>query len=857
MHFRWSFADIIYMDNYFKRKNPTSSLDDPIVIDETVLLIKNSDTELISSHTASNNDDDSLIIIEDNNSNGLKNKVASEKVKTDLKQLLSGRSNTETVSTKRSVVTSDKGTKTVLKRSKTSNSHVKKKDVEMFEKFEDRNKQVNNSVKNILNGNAVNDVSRTPTNFFNQHKLKRFHNWSSKKLIENPYFPETLYVNDYQQNSKHSDNNIERFYSKRIISHDFIDYNSTGFINEFQPIELSKNISKAKTIDVPATKKLKTYLDTDNELWTESLKPLTYDELSLLIPSETLLTLKYQLEVSLNLLKSKPDHERQLLAHNWKSIMNKRNILNDSEDLDDLDSYDNDFVVDDDLIDEEGNEIPLDHIPLFILYGTGIGKNTTLKLLLKEMEKSGHNVNNILEINASMNRGKRDVYNICFEACTSKFLSNEDSIKDDRNKKSHLSGGVILFDEVDILFRSDVLFYPMIIKLLQVTKKPIIFTCSSLDTIPEQFIKITNYQKTNFMFTIPDTIIPYLNLKLGLKLNPESNDKYLNINNDIRHSLLQLQLDRQVEIEEKTGSVNEHSFYNGLKTKCKTIDEFSTNSDLMSFADVLENGTRYKSNITKGQDYSVLDFIDNEIFSDTVNAKGNTRLQDSSSMEDYEDLTKKEAKIRLDGTINLQNLNHVNKLLSNQRNYYEETTWNMIEEYELNVGRELQDIALQTDSKLMGMLRVPPDMSSQNKSKLTRNLYLKLEYMQNNTLPLKTHLQPTRTTINEFLVNLESSKDGELKKIKFADMIYKNYILNDNRLNYEFTNSSDLFCYHYPYFRSLFAVDISNRELVLNRLEEMENNEGIDRIQGLKHLIKEKRVNQLLFDQDPRIYWEQ
>lgn len=847
------------MDNYFKRKNPTSSLEDPIVIDESVMLIKNSDTELMSSHTASNDDDDSLIIIEDSNTNGLKSKITSEKVKTDLKQLLSGRSNTETVSTKRSLVASDKGTKTVLKRSKTSNSYVKKKDVEMFEKCEDRNKPGNSSVKKILNGNTINEVSRTPTNFFSQHKLKRFHNWSSKKLIENPYYPEKLYVNDYQPNLKHPDNNLEKFYSKRIISHNFIDYNGTGFINEFQPINTpTKNITKTKTIDVPATKKLKTYLDTDSELWTESLKPLTYEELSLLIPSETLLTLKYQLEVSLNLLKSKPDHERQLLAHNWKSIMNKRNILNDSEDLDDLDSYDNDFVVDDDLIDEYGNEIPLDHIPLFILYGTGIGKNTTLKLLLKEMEKSGHNVNNILEINASMNRGKRDVFNICFEACTSKFLSNEDSIKDDRSKKSHLSGGVILFDEVDILFRSDVLFYPMIIKLLQVTKKPIVFTCSSLDTIPEQFIKITNYQKTNFMFTVPDTIIPYLNLKLGLKLNTENNNKFININNDIRHSLIQLQLDRQVEIEENTGSVDEHSFYEGFKTKFKTIEDFSNNVDLISFADVLENGTTNKSNITKSQDYSVLDFIDNEIFNDTVSlAKGNTRLQDTNIVEDYEDLSKKEAKIRLDGTINLQNLNHVNKLLSNQRNYYEETTWNIMEDYELNVGKELQDIALERDPNMKEILRTPPDMSSQNKSKLTRNLYLKLEYMQNNTLPLKTHLQPTRTTINEFLVNLESSKDSTLKKIKFADMIYKNYILNDNRLDYEFTNSSDLFCYHYPYFRSLFAVDISNRELILSRLAEMESHDGIDRIQGLKHLIKERRVNQLLFDQDPRIYWEQ
>ncbi|KAL6931665.1 hypothetical protein ACO0R3_003130 [Hanseniaspora guilliermondii] len=845
------------MDNYFKRKKSTSLVDDPITIDESVLLVKNSDKEFISSQPTSN-DDDSLIIIEDSDSNGLKNKLPNEKLKADLKQLLSGRSNTENVSTQKSLITTEKTNKTILKRSKTSNSCVKKKDVEMFKKNENDIKHGNNSVKRILNGNN-NDVSPSTTNFFSQHKLKRFHNWSSKKLIDNPIYPQKLYVNDNQQSPKNTNIDLQKYYSKRIVGHDFIDYNSSGFINEFLPNEkATSNASTMKTIDVPATKRLKNLLDSDNELWTESLKPLTYEELSLLIPSETLLTLKYQLEVSLNFLKSKPDHDRQLLAHNWKSIMNKRNILNDSDNLDDLDSYDNDFVVDDDLIDEDGNEIPLDHIPLFILYGTGIGKNTTLKLLLKEMEKSGYNVNNILEINASMNRGKRDIFNICYEACTSKFLSNEDSIKDDLNKKSHLSGGVILFDEVDILFRSDVLFYPMIIKLLQVTKKPIVFTCSSLETIPEQFVKITNYQKTNFMITVPDTIIPFLNLKLGLKLDTESNDKYININRDIRHSLLQLQLDRQIEIEPPSEVVDEYTLYDSLNTKCKILEELSTNVDLMSFADVLENGTRYKSNITKSLDYSVLDFIDNEIYNDTMSlSKNNTRLQDPNGVDDYEDLSKKEAKIRLNGTINLQNLNHVNKLLSNQRNYYDEMTWNTIEDYELNVGKELEEIALERDSNLRGILRIPPDSSSQNKPKLTRNLYLKLEYMQSNSLPLKTHLQPTRTTINEFLVNLETSKDNSLKNIKFADMIYKNYILNDNRLNYEFTTSNDLFCYHYPYFRSLFAVDIHNRELILSHLQEMENNDGIDRIQGLKHLIKEKRINQLLFDQDPRLYWEQ
>ena len=129
--------------------------------------------------------------------------------------------------------------------------------------------------------------------------------------------------------------------------------------------------------------------------------------------------------------------------------------------------------------------------------------------------------------------------------------------------------------------------------------------------------------------------------------------------------------------------------------------------------------------------------------------------------------------------------------------------------------------------------------------------------MQNNSLPQKSRLQPTRTTINDFLVNLESSKDETLPKISFSDMIDKNYVLTDNRLDYEFPKADDLFCYHYPYFRSLFAVDIANRQVIQTMLHQMQTEENIDNIQGLKHLIKEKRIKQLLFDQDPRIYWEQ
>lgn len=846
------------MDHYFKRKNCSIGNDEPIIIDESNFSTENSNMEHIDSNTSNSNEDDSLIIIEENKTNISLNRKIDERVKSDLKQLLSGRSNTESSLNKRTLAISDKNNKSISKRSKTSSPAVTKKTVEVIEKSKTENKSDKNLVRKLLVGNTSKETRQSADKFFSENKLNRFHDWSSKKNINNPYFPEHLYVNDKKENLKEHVSCIEDFYPKRNIEHDNINYNVQGFISEFMNNPKDENLTNiVRTLDVPGKSKAKSIFKDDTELWTESLKPMSYDELKYLIPLETLQTLRYQFEVSLNFLKTRPDHERQLLEPNWKSIMKKRKILNENENYEDLDSYDNDFIVDDELIDEDGNEIALDHVPLFILYGNGIGKNTTLQLLLQEMEKCGYNVNNILEINTSMNRGKKDIFNVCFEACTSKFLSKEHSFDNDQNKKSHLSGGVILFDEVDILFRSDVLFYPMIIKLLQVTKKPIILTCSSLENIPEQFVKITDYQKTNFMFNMPDTIIPYLNLKLGLNLKPENLDKYSNINKDIRHSLLQLQLDRKIYIEQKTKLIDENSIYSGLKSQCESLSEFSENIDLMSLSDILEVGTKYKSNITKSCDYSVLDFIDNEIYNDLMNPTKIDLKFSESSVEDYDDLIKKEVKMRLNGTINLQNLRNVNKLLSSKRNYYEENLWNTLEEYELDIGKELKKIALTRDGNLNEIVKLLPSQAASNKSKLARNLYLKLEYMQSNTLTPKARLQPTRTTINEFLCNLETSKDSTLKNISFADMFNKNYILTDNRLNYEFTKADDIFCYHYPYFRSLFAVDISNRQVIQSQLDSMKKEENVDNIQGLKYLIKEKKIKQLIFDQDPRIYWEQ
>ncbi|KAL6927881.1 hypothetical protein ACO0SA_004504 [Hanseniaspora valbyensis] len=846
------------MDAFFKPKIRKST--ESIVIDdedeEEAMMI---DPDLLILNENDSNDNSIIIINEDDGDDEEENKdlIVERKptnTKQNLKQLLSGsfnnikKSKTEIAKNSKKLE-NDKLANNCLakKKSRSNTSMIISKEVEIIEMPKNKsNSSSNSALKNILIGRSSPIVDKKQINndsvdiyniedkvtvqtFFQQNKLKRFHPWSSKKTMDLSILPETPYINNYPkmdfENNRNFLKTIDSLYHKRrkiILNDEKQAFNYNSKVDS----KILKEPAYYKKKVLPLTTKL--LKEPTSENWTEKFKPQTLEEMSTLLPLETIQTFKYQLQQSFVKLAHKSENDRELLQNNWKSLL--KNEQNENSD--------DDFIVDEDKSDKV-----LEHIPLFIIYGSGIGKNLLLELTLKELEKEGMSVNNILEINSSMERSKKNIFDTCFEAATTKFLQTEDSSKNffmmGDKRKQQLSDGVLLFDEVDNLFSSDKIFYPMLFKLLQVTKKPIILTCNFIDCIPEQLLKITDFQQTNFLISLPETTVPFLNQKLGLRLS--NNDRFYNVNRDIRQTLNQLQLDRCIEIKSPLKNQNDQ---NNKSKPSSDLIQFAKDSNLLSQIDNIKTGTLNKSCIKQGLDYTITDFIESE----TTNDDNGDEECDYSSQNN---------KIRLDGTINYFQWANINHLKRPYKNFYDENTFNERQPYEIDIGGYLENFLLENLPEKEKLINLDPKLSVSNKSKLTRNLYLKLEYMQLNMLPYNMKLSPTRSTINEYLENLQTSDLDNLITINLRSLLNRNYQILDNKLNYEFTNSRNLFCYHYPFFRILFQIDFDRRIFVKKILKITFEKSKLDNIQTLKHLMKEKAISNLIFDEDPRIYWNQ
>ncbi|XBW36603.1 hypothetical protein QEN19_002175 [Hanseniaspora menglaensis] len=852
------------MDAFFKLKKNTNpktvcieNEKHQVILDPDILLLddrkKNISLEILNNDE--NVDLKDVIVLNDDAEEPCNSSinVPSSVTKQSLKQLLSGNLIAQQKFKPALFINNEKP---ASKKHRSRTTSIISKEVEVIEVSERRSRSANNiALKQMLSGKSTAVLDKSPlrsrtfdlTNqqekvsvkkFFQENRLNRFHIWSSLKEMNAPSLESNYFINNYPSENrelKDCKNKISSWFNKRkFIVFDYssekFDYNGKEKASYCQPATFKKrkiSLSPKLFKSFPENKHKKQFKNTvsggnDAELWTESLKPQDLNEMGILLPQETIQTFKYQLEQCFEKITHKADSERELLQNNWRSLL-KNEENEDSED---------DFVVNDNI----RSETPLDHIPLFILYGPGIGKNLLLQLTLDEIKKEGKDVDNILEMNASVERSKKNIYDVCFEAATSKFLQTEYSNKKHitEKRKQQLGGGVLLFDEVDNLFLSDKLFFPMILKLLQVTKKPIIFTCNFLDCIPEQLLKITDFQQTNFMVSLPDTTVPYLNKKLGLSL--ASNLVYGNVNKDIRHTLLQLQLDRFVEIRE----MEEERLDANKKVD---LYGFSNNVDYLSQIDVMNAGTEHISFIKQAPDYTVTDFLDSE--------------EQNDEREEDDDYLSKHAKIRLDGTINYSQWKNVDRIKRPLKNYYDEVSFNKRQSFEIDVGGAIKQYVVDQIPNSNNLIKLDQKLGIINKSRLSRNLYLKLEYMQMNMFPYHMKLSPTRSSVNDYLENLQTSSKSDLKPVTLAALLHRNYQILDNRLNLEFPTSQNLFCYHYPFFKQIFAIDASRRTFVNNVLKITYEKGNLDNTKALKHLLKEKQISRLIFDQDPRIYWGQ
>ena len=195
------------------------------------------------------------------------------------------------------------------------------------------------------------------------------------------------------------------------------------------------------------------------------------------------------------------------------------------------DKHIDNFIIYDSFEEEEEDPNVLEEfIPLMILHGEAVGKNTLLKVIMDSLEGQ------IYEINTTNNRGKKDIL------CHLKEFSTTHQVKAKGSK------GLIVLDDIDVVFKEhDKFFWISVEKILSTSRRPVVLTCRDINFIPTNLIEIAQDQGSCFQTkrisqrTVSAFLGKYYKDK-GAVVNKPALDIITKLNkNDIRKCLMNLQ----------------------------------------------------------------------------------------------------------------------------------------------------------------------------------------------------------------------------------------------------------------------------------------------------------------------------
>ncbi|CEP62901.1 Elg1p LALA0_S06e06436g [Lachancea lanzarotensis] len=281
-------------------------------------------------------------------------------------------------------------------------------------------------------------------------------------------------------------------------------------------------------------------------------------------------------------LKSQVDRWLRMAFEKLRRMTTRNKLSKKKFDIDGMDM----FIVDDgnDDVSDQMEEF----VPLLILFGEAVGKNTLLKAIMNDV--SGQ----IFEINSSGNRSKKDFLDSLLEFSTSHYVKNKGS------------KGIILFDDVDILFRErDKLFWVTVERLLMASRRPVVLVCRDLSFIPFNLIQVADEENSLFHAEKIDfnranaQLSQFLNAK-GFNFSSEYSKALLQeYGGDIRRCLVNLQW-KAVADQQKTNDTKIQEQTNIGHNK--HVGEIMSQADLLSYADMINNSIKWKSNIVGDKD---------------------------------------------------------------------------------------------------------------------------------------------------------------------------------------------------------------------------------------------------------------
>lgn len=522
--------------------------------------------------------------------------------------------------------------------------------------------------------NKNNQDNRSNEELIDSKPWKRLHNISKLQNIQSPLKFRQL-IEPGEEVIEHRTLNLPLKKRANSIEHshtfDPIDYHSLINMNDI----------KAGTFRTKIASKTNNHAS----LWPEVMKPKSLDEV-MLDPS-----------LKRHVYEWISDAFVKLKRHTTRNKLLRR------QKTDEYDQFDG-FIVDDRIY--EGNCLKEEFVPLMILFGEGIGKNTLIEVIMESMNGQ------VYEVNASSNRAKKDILDTLLEFSTTHYV------------KGKGSKGIILLDDVDVLFKEhDKFFWQAVEKILLCSRRPIILLCRDIHFIPSNMVQLANDEKslfhakrvsqqttTKFLERYCETLDLTISNSI-LELLVKCNKK------DIRKCLMDLQF-----FCTPPGEFTVANASNKAIIETANLRDTVFYADLYSVSDLLETGTIWKS--------SILQEADPTVMTSDVQATLNSITDDQERLKhDY----------LVDYRLHLVD-KRVQPLLS----------------YELNIGRSLENElpAYQT------LFKIPNSNADTKLAKMTRAsvAYLSTRVInRKNTAELTTRKTRNSKKIREILDRFEGN----------------------------------------------------------------------------------------------------
>lgn len=443
---------------------------------------------------------------------------------------------------------------------------------EMFNNFEKKKKTRGKN----------NELEITNEPYLGYEKIRRYNDVSKLKELPTSLFPKVQLVAEKSMNI--IDIGQEHFAEKRVRNRT-ADYNLS--VDEYMQLNPIRKLNPDAITDIPVSVSVSDSSNSQKLLWNDMMAPKNIQDV--------LLEPKLKEDVFMWISSAFHKLKRPTTRNKLKKQTKNDRLRNEIEDFivpDGMIVFGDDEDTTNSKVNESNHfDNEVEFVPLMILHGEGIGKNTLIKNIANHLNSQ------IYEVASNCNRGKKEIKEMLLEFSTTHYVKGT---KD----------GIILIDDVDVIFREhDKFFWQALEKVLMVSRRPIILTTRDINFIPTYLLDICEEEKSIFLAkrvsrgTVQKMLAKYIEV-LNQPLNSALIEKAIEIHGaDVRGCLLDLQ------------------FLDGYKTGCdintpcnlsvsiqdsNCINSQANVAELLSNSDIILNATEWNSNFITEPDSTLM-----------------------------------------------------------------------------------------------------------------------------------------------------------------------------------------------------------------------------------------------------------